>query len=87
MYVEQPEGYEKKSKTGDKLMCKLKKSLNGLKQSARNQNAMLHARLTENSSMHNPADNCVYAKKNGEKVVLIIWVDDLIIAANNERMF
>lgn len=36
LYIEQPEGYEVTSSEGDKLVCKLKKSLSGLKQSGRN---------------------------------------------------
>lgn len=45
LYMEQPEGYEKKSETGEKLVYKLQKSLYGLKQSGRKWNAMLHATL------------------------------------------
>ena len=87
IYMEQPEGYEKKSKTGEKLVCKLQKSLYGLKQSGRNWNAMLHTCLIENDFVQNPADTCVYTKeKHNEKVILIIWVDDLIIAASNENV-
>lgn len=87
VYLEQPEGYEKKSKTGEKLVCKLQKSLYGLKQSGRNWNALLHAYLTENGFEQNPADHCQYTReKQNEKVILIVWVDDLIIAANNEEV-
>ena len=85
LYIEQPEGYEKKSQTGEKLVCKLQKSLYGLKQSGRNWNVMLHTYLTENGFVQNPADHCVYTKeKHNEKVILLVWVDDLIIAASNE---
>ena len=64
IYMEQPEGYEKKSETGEKLVCKLQKSLYGLKQSGRNWNAMLHTCLIENDFVQNPADNlCVYERK------------------------
>lgn len=87
IYLEQPEGYEEVSKTGEKLVCKLQKSLYGLKQSGRNWNALLHAYLTENGFEQNPADNCQYTRgKQNEKVILIVWVDDLIIAANNEKV-
>ena len=87
IYMEQPEGYEKRSKSGEKLVCKLHKSLYGLKQSGRNWNAMLHTCLVENDFVQNPADTCVYTReKHNEKVILIIWVDDLIIAANNESV-
>lgn len=74
IYMEQPEGFEKKS------IC-------GLKQSGRNWNAMLHTCLIENDFVQNSADTCVYTReRNNEKVILIIWVDDLIIAANNESV-
>ena len=42
IYMEQPEGYDVKSQTNEKLVCRLEKSLYGLKQSGRNWNQMLH---------------------------------------------
>ena len=52
-----------------------------------NWNTLLHAYLTENGFQQNPADNCQYTReKQNEKVILIIWVDDLIIGANNEEV-
>ena len=36
LYMEQPEGYESKGPNGEKLVCKLRKSLYGLKQSGHN---------------------------------------------------
>lgn len=87
VYLEQPEGYEIESKSGEKLVCKLQKSLYGLKQSGRNWNTMLHVYLTENGFKQNPADNCLYIReRENEKVILIVWVDDLIVAANTEEV-
>ena len=84
IYIDQPEGYEEK---GEDLVCKLEKSLYGLKQSGRNWNRILHDCLTENNFTQNLADHCVYAKETEEgKVIIIIWVDDLIIAASNEKI-
>lgn len=83
IYINPPEGYEEK---GDSLVYKLEKSLYGLKQSGRNWNRILHDCLTENGFTQNPADNCVYARESKDgKVIIIIWVDDLIIAASNEE--
>lgn len=83
IYTDQPEGYEE----GKGLVCKLEKSLYGLKQSGRNWNKVLHDYLTENGFIQNPADYCVYSRvTEQEKTILIIWVDDLIIAANNENV-
>ena len=48
---------------------------------------MLHTCLVENGFVQNPADYCVYAReKHDEKVMLIVWVDDLIIAASNQSV-
>lgn len=84
--MEQPEGYEVKSSTNGKLVYKLEKSLYGLKQSGRNWNKMLHEYLSENEFVQNPADHCVYTRETeNEKVIMVIWVDDLIIAASDEN--
>ena len=84
VYIEQPEGFEVKSETGEKLVGKLNKSLYGLKQSGRNWNRVLHDHLSENGFTQNPADNCVYYKETAnDRIILIIWVDDLLIAARD----
>ena len=42
IYMEQPKGFKTQGANGEKLVCKLKKSLYSLKQSGRNWNNMLH---------------------------------------------
>lgn len=87
VYVEQPEGFEVKSKTGEHLVCKLNKSLYGLKQSGRNWNLLLHDYLEENGFVQNDADHCVYNRgSESGKVILLVWVDDLIIAASDNTL-
>ncbi len=87
LYMEQPEGFEVKSETSEKLVCKLNKSLYGLKQSGRNWNKMLHDFLSQNDFIQNPADHCVYSKQTGsEKIILIIWVDDSRTLRNVKKM-
>merc|ERR1712082_276929 len=80
-------GYEVTPANGDKLVCKLNKSLYGLKQSGRNWNRMLHDYLTENQFIQNPTDHCVYTRETGnQKVIILFWVDDIIIAASDEEV-
>ena len=90
IYVEQPKGYEKTGKNGEKLVCKLNKSLYGLKQSGRNWNATLHDYLSREGFVQSLADPCVYRKvvDNDAKkcIILVIWVDDLIISASNHEL-
>lgn len=81
IYINPPEGYQEK----EGVVYKLEKSLYGLKQSGRNWNKVLHDCLTESGFTQNQADHCVYSQESNEgKVLIIVWVDDLIIAASDE---
>ena len=73
------------------MVCKLKKSIYGLKQSARCWNITLDHYLKESGFVQNPADPCVYCKtenKNGKKclVIIAVYVDDTILAANDVEL-
>ena len=83
IYIQQPEGFEKIGKNGETLVCKLKKSLYGLKQSGRNWNNMLHNYLCKEKFTQSLADPCVYTRNSEADglIILIIWVDDIIISA------
>ena len=87
IYVEQPKGYEKTGENGEKLVCKLNKSLYGLKQSGRNWNVILYEYLSKEEFVQSLADPCVYRKLVDNDVrkciTLVIWVDDVIISASN----
>ena len=87
IFIEQPEGFVEFGKDGKKLFCKLKKSIYGLKQSGHNWNELLHNFLLQQNFNMSQADSCVYSKLVGNlKVIIIIWVDDIIIAASNENL-
>lgn len=84
LYVEQPEGFVKYSETGERLVCKLNKSLYGLKQSGRNWNHMLHTFLTSDGFAQLVSDPCVYIRRHNDAIIIVlIWVDDIIIASNS----
>ena len=88
IYMEQPKGFEKGGTNGEKLVCKLKKSLYGLKQSGRNWNNMLHSFLCNENFSQSRADPCVYVRNSETEgcVILIIWVDDIIISATYAKL-
>ena len=73
-----------KGPNGEKLVCKLKKSLYGLKQSGRNWNNMLDNHFTQEGFVQSLADPCVYVKGTETgRVIAIVWVDDIIISGSN----
>jgi len=87
LYIEQPEGLLSLGENGEKLVLKLKKSLYGLKQSGRNWNDMLHEYLIDEHFEQSLADHCVYTRFTVDfKVIILVWVDDIIIAANDESV-
>ena len=71
--------------SGNRLICKLNKSLYVLKQSGRIWNNYLDFLISQNF-VKCVVDTCVYIKVDAKcKIcsILIIWVDDIIIAARN----
>jgi Reverse transcriptase (RNA-dependent DNA polymerase) len=83
IYMAQPEGFVR---TGMKkgLVCKLQRSLYGLKQAARVWNQKIHAFLIKIDFIRSNADPCLYIHvKLG--IYITIWVDDLLIAGKNGK--
>jgi hypothetical protein len=85
IYLEQPVGFEQRGKNGEELVCKLDKSLYGLKQSGRNWHNELKGFLINQGFKTAQYDSCLFTRKNGEKMDLIlVWVDDIIMCSDNE---
>ena len=78
IYMHQLEGFEEKGK--DRLVCKLNKSLYGLKQAPREWCHEFHSFKVIKEVIH-----CLYTKraKDGRLLILIIYVDDMLIARAN----
>ena len=78
IYMEQPEDYVQPGK--EHLICKLKKSLYGLKQSPRCWNTTFTEFLESIKFKQNDADPCVFIRAEGKDVTIVaVYVDDLII--------
>jgi transposase InsO family protein len=85
IFMKQAPGFEVPGK--EQLVCKLNKSLYGLKQSSRQWNKVIDVFLKELSFTVIDADTCVYTKHSGNKMVMIsLYVDDLLIASNDKNL-
>ena len=79
VYVKQPEGFVVKGK--EHLVCKLNKSLYGLKQSPRCWNYTLDGHFKSMGFKQAPSDPCIYvARGNNEPFIIGVYVDDIILA-------
>ena len=83
IFLVQPEGY--RVGDGNKILVwKLNKSIYGLKQSGKNWNDLIHKFYINNGFIRSAADPCVYFKTgSGELIIIIIWVDDIVLAATS----
>ena len=89
IYMQQPEGFVD-SKYPNKV-CKLRKSLYGLKQSARCWNEKIDAYLKSSDYKQSAADPCIYYRTQmvGNKSVVVfigVYVDDTIFMSNDKSM-
>ena len=83
IYIRQPQGYER----GDTAkVCLLKKALYGLKQAARAWIKKLEAVLITAGFRPTDADPCLYVGTvGGDKVFILVYVDDLLVAAKSAK--
>ena len=82
VYMKQPEGYVVKGK--EDLVCKLRKSIYGLKQSPRCWNSALDDYL---GFVQAAGDPCLYMSTEGEMFLIAIYVDDILLAGKSiERL-
>ena len=87
IYMFQPEGFINPNRPN--YVCKLNKSIYGLKQSARCWNSTLDEFLTSSGYRRSAADECIYIKqiKNSTGkisfVILAIYVDDMLPVSND----
>ncbi|CAK9820234.1 Copia protein [Anthophora plagiata] len=80
--MEQPKGYIIPGK--EDHVCKLRKGIYGLKQAAKVWNDQLNDLLKENGYIQSKTDPCLYTKRyEGQAIYLIIYVDDILIAAKS----
>ena len=79
IYMQQPTGYVIPGK--EHLVCKLKKSLYGLKQSPRCWNKAFHDYMEVIGFSQSVADPCVFIRIKDTMTIVAVYVDDLILIA------
>lgn len=86
IYMRQPEGFTRKGK--ERCVCRLLKSLYGLKQSPRQWNKRFDVFMHAQDFIRSSYDPCVYMKKVDNTafgfIVLVLYVDDMLIAAKDK---
>ena len=66
------------------LMCKLKKSIYGLKQASQQWNLKFNDTITSYGFVENTVDRCIYMKVSESKfIILVLYIDDILLAAND----
>ncbi|GJX73528.1 retrotransposon protein, putative, ty1-copia subclass [Tanacetum coccineum] len=85
VYMEQPEGFVNPKYPNH--VCKLKRSIYGLKQASRQWNKRFDDEIKKFGFTQNPDEPCVYLKGSGSYVaILILYVDDILLMGNNIPM-
>ena len=84
LYMKQPEGFIVKGK--ENYVCKLLRSLYGIKQAGNIWNHDLHNTLVTLGFTRLKSDACIYTKgslSNGDFLLVALWVDDLLAAGQS----
>ena len=82
IYMKQPEGSQIKG--NEHLVCKLRKSIYGLKRASRCWDTALHAHLCTIGFCQSDNDPCIYVSEDG-MVTLTVYVDNIILGACSEK--
>ena len=85
VYIKQLEGFS--SSARDHLVCKLNKSIYGLKQASHQWYLKFHKVITLFGFEDNVMGHCIYQKVSVSKTYfLVIYVDDIFMATNNKGL-
>ncbi|GJY31666.1 retrovirus-related pol polyprotein from transposon TNT 1-94 [Tanacetum coccineum] len=83
IYMTQPEGFQSAGKE-ENLVCKLKKSLYGLKQALRQWYLKLDSFMQRAGYKRCVMDHCCYLKKvSSSSIILLLYVDDMLVAGSD----
>lgn len=82
IYMQQPLGFIEKGK--EEMVCKLRKSIYGLKQASRQWFLKFEEKITTFGFTENKIEDCLYIKVRGSKFIfLVLYVDYKLLASND----
>lgn len=82
IYMKQPPGFVEKGK--EHMVCKLRKSIYGLKQASRQWYLKFDEIISDFGFVENKLDECIYLKVSGSKFIfLVLYVDDILLASSD----
>ena len=85
VYMRQPKGFS--FDEGEHLVCKLKKSIYGLKQASRQWYLKFHEVIASFGFEENIMDQCLYQKISESKICfLVLYVDNILLATNDKGL-
>ena len=81
----QHDGFQVKCK--EKLVCRLRKSLYGLKQASGQWYKKFKSSMVDHGFHKTQVDHCVFVKNYSESdfLILLLYVDDMLIASSNTK--
>ena len=83
IYMDQPTGFEVKGQ--EHKVCKLNRSIYGLKQASRQWNKRFHDAMVQDQYRVLNEDHCVYIKTSKDGfVILSLYVDDILLTGNHK---
>lgn len=83
VYMRQPPGFAEPGKEG--FVCRMLKSIYGLRQSARCWNQRMNEVLNDMGFTASSADPCLYVRDvEGKSVYIVLYVDDVVIGCDDE---
>ena len=84
VYLEQPLEFAKQESDGEKLVCRLNKSIYGLKQATNNWYKGLENFLQRQGFTRSRNDHCLFARAETEgNAIILVWIDDIIVASRS----
>ena len=85
-HFEQPQILKKPNEKGNKLDCRLRKSIHGSKQAPKNWHEEMATFFKQQNFNRSKNNYCIFSEiENDRKLIVLSWVDDLVIAGSKAQ--